>query len=386
MNLHSTHSALASGKFAHPDKSSSPASVWKWFALRDQPPRRPFGFAAASESGAIHETVVMEKPFGALVKFTSGARREKASPTREILLIAPLSGHFAFLLRDMVAGLAPDADVYVIDWINARHASPSLGDFGFYDNIAYILESLRRLGPDAHVIAVCQAVVPALAAVALACDETPERAPASLTLMAGPVDPLANPTQVVRSLRDHPLHWYRDRVIAKVGEGSPGAGRLVYPASTQLQGLMAYFTRHMTCGLELYEKATQDDGDDSDAFPFLDLYASIMDLPATFFLENTELVFHERAAWTGRLSWNGQPIDFGSIRGSALMTIEGERDDIAAPGQTEAAHCLCHKAPNALRRRFVAPGAGHFSLFHGGRWRRDVLPQIKAFMTAAEMR
>jgi poly(3-hydroxybutyrate) depolymerase len=273
-----------------------------------------------------------------------------------------------------------------MDWINARHAPVSLGDFGFYDNIAYILEALRRLAPGAHVMAVCQAVVPALAAVAVACDEAPERAPASVTLMAGPVDPLANPTRVVRLLRNQPLAWYRNQVIATVGEGAPGVGRPVYPASTQLQGLMAYFTRHMTWGLELYEKATQDDGADSNAFPFLDLYASIMDLPATFFLENTELVFHERAAWTGGLNWNGQPIDFGSIRSSALMTVEGERDDIAAPGQTQAAHCLCHKAPDALRRRFVAPGAGHFGLFHGGRWRRDILPEIKAFMTAAELR
>lgn len=358
-------------------------NVWKWFAPREQPARRPFGFASASSAerlAPVEERVMDERPFSALLRF----RGAEAEEGRRILLVAPLSGHFAFLLRDMVAGLAPHASVYVTDWVNARHVPVSEGDFGFYDNVAYVVEVLRALGPGAHVVALCQAVVPALAAVAILSDEDPALAPCSLTLIAGPVDPLANPTRVVRMLRERPLAWFREKVLQPVAHGYPGSDRLVYPASIQLHGLLAYFTRHLACRLELYDKVIQDDGADSARFPFLDLYASIMDLPAVYFLENTELIFQERSAWFGGLVWNDRPIDFGAIRRTALMTIEGERDDIAAPGQTSAAHGLCYRAPRRLRPRWVIARSGHFSLFHGWRWREEVMPRILTFMDQAE--
>lgn len=383
MNPQPASSLSRWGAFA---SASSAANMWKWFADREQPSRRAFGLASpepgtagAGQPEALEETVVQDKPFGALVKFTGRAAREERE-RRRILLVAPLSGHFAFLLRDMVAGLAPEASVYVTDWVNARHAPLSAGDFGFSDNIDYVVDALREVGPGAHVVAVCQGVVPALAAVAVVSNEEPESAPASLTLIGGPVDPLANPTRVVRLLRERPLAWYRDRLLRRVPKDAPGAGRLVYPASTQLQGLAAYFSRHFTWRLELFEKALREDGVNNGRFPFLDLYASIMDLPATYFLENTELVFLERAVWTGRLRWKGEPIDFGCIRRTALMTVEGERDDIAAPGQTSAAHCLCPRVPEGARCQLVLPKAGHFSVFHGQRWRDEVMPCIVAFM------
>lgn len=389
MNLHTVSWRSALSPF-RTGASASAANIWKWLADREQPARRAFGFAQESEkagekdeSNAITQNIVSDKPFGALVRFAP-ASLEGGASERRILLVAPLSGHFAFLLRDMVAGLAPRASVYVTDWINARYAPVEAGEFGFADNVAYVVDAIREVGPGAHVIAVCQGVVPALAATAVISDEEPELAPASLTLMAGPVDPLANPTRVVRLLRDHRLEWYRDRVLRPAPEGSPGAGRLVYPASTQLQGLAAYLTRHMTWRLELFEKAMKDDGADSAQFPFFDLYASVMDLPAAYFLENIELVFHERAAWTRRLRWKGELIEFGAIRRTALMTVEGERDDIAAPGQTAAAHCLCPRIPDDARRQLVAPETGHFGLFHGERWRAEVMPQITDFMDASD--
>jgi poly(3-hydroxybutyrate) depolymerase len=386
--MHSQSMKLQSATPRCDGGSGSPVNFWKWFADRDQPPRRSFGYAAPAETdrpGEINQTIVLDRPFGALLKFSrSGA--EDNRPERRILLVAPLSGHFAFLLRDMVAGLAPHASVYVTDWVNARCAPVKAGDFGFSDNVAYVVEALRKVGPGAHVIAVCQGAIPALAATAILSDEEPELAPVSLTLIAAPVDPLANPTRVVQLLRAHPLKWYRDRVLRPAPEGCPGAGRLVYPASTQLRGLAAYFARHMSFHLELFEKTMNDDGADCARFPFLDLYASVMDLPAAYFLENTELVFHERAAWTGRLLCNGEPIEFGAIRRTALMTIEGERDDIAAPGQTAAAHCLCPRIPEEARRQLVVPMSGHFNLFHGRRWRSEIMPQIIAFMDASNAR
>lgn len=380
MNLQLASSPLRWGAFA---AACNAATMWKWFADREQPPRRPFGLASAEVDGAgrlgeLEETVVQDKPFGALVKFAGRDVRNTAGQ-RRTLLVAPLSGHFAFLLRDVVAGLASKSSVYVTDWVNARYTPLGAGDFGFSDNIAYVVDALREVGPGAHVIAVCQGVVPALAAVAVVSNEEPELAPASLTLVAGPVDPLANPTRVVRLLRERPLAWYRERLLTRVPEGAPGEGRLVYPASTQLRGLAAYFSRHLTWRLELYEKALTEDMVDDGRFSFLDLYASIMDLPATYFLENTELIFLERAPWTGRLLWKGEPINFDSIRRTALMTVEGERDDIVAPGQTSAAHCLCPGIPERARHRLVVPKAGHFSVFHGRRWRSEVMPRIVAF-------
>lgn len=363
--------------------SSTPPSAsdfWNWFIPREQPARRAFGVGSAHYEGRdipVHEHVSLDLPFGALVGFHPGCK-----PARQFLLVPPLSGHFAFLLRDVVVGLLPSARVFVLDWVNARYAPLSAGDFGFDDNIAYILRVLRMLGPSTYVFALCQGVTPALAATAILSQEDKTLAPRSLILMAGPVDPLANPTRVVRLLRQWPLDWFRAHVLARVGQGYPGAGRLVYPADIQLQGLQAYFARHFTGRLELYGKVVNDDGADRERLPFLDLYTSIMDLPAAQFLENVQLNFHERAACSGALRWRGSPVDFGAIRRTALMTIEGEFDDIAAPGQTQAAHALCHHIPREEHKRCLEPGCGHFSLFHGRRWREQILPEICAFVEA----
>jgi poly(3-hydroxybutyrate) depolymerase len=238
------------------------------------------------------------------------------------------------------------------------------------------------LGPGAHVIALCQGAVPALAATALLAEHEPELAPRSLILLGGPVDPLANPTRVVQLLRNNPPEWFEQNVVKRVGPSYPGASRKVYPARHQMSALTAYFYRHWTSGGELRGQMLADDGIDPKTVPFFDLFTSLMDLPAQLFLENIQKVFQDRDIWTGQLEWRGHAVDFGAIRHTALMTIEGTNDDIAAPGQTRAAHQLCPNVPTSMRRTLAVEGAGHFGLFHGQGWRRKILPEINAFMAA----
>jgi poly(3-hydroxybutyrate) depolymerase len=339
--------------------------------------RRDFGIGGVAGAGRATEIRQRDLARLRLCNLTEFAATPRGG--ERVLLVAPLSGHFALILREMVIGFLPGARVCVTDWLNARFMPLSEGDFGFDDNIEVIIESIKRLGPGVHVCALCQAVVPALAAVAILSRDDPELAPRSLVLVGGPVDPLANPTRVVRLLRQRPLSAIAASALATVDPAYPGAGRRVYPAVNQLGALLAYYYRHMMTGGELMQKTLLDDGLDPIRYPFLDLFTSLMDLPATYFLENIQKVFLERQALSGALCWHGERVDFGAIRTSALMTVEGEYDDIAAPGQTSAAHRLCPNVPAAMRRELVQSGAGHFSLFHGRVWRERVLPAIKAF-------
>jgi poly(3-hydroxybutyrate) depolymerase len=348
-------------------------------ATRPQLIRRDFGIkGVGGANGAIE---VRQHDLAALRLCTLTEFAAMPAAADRVLLIAPLSGHFAFLLRDMVVGFLPGSTVWVTDWLNARFTPLSEGDFGLDDNIDVIVESIKRLGPGAHVCALCQAVLPALAATAILSRHDPKLAPRSLVLVGGPVDPLANPTRVVRLLRQRPLSAIESCALAIVDPALPGAGRRVYPAMHQLTALLAYYYRHMLTGGELMQKTLGDDGFDPIRYPFWDLFTSLMDLPATYFLENIQKVFLERQAWSGELRWHGEPVDFGAIRDTALMTVEGEYDDIAAPGQTSAAHRLCPNIPDRMRRQHLQSGAGHFSLFHGRIWREEVLPAIKGFQS-----
>ncbi len=277
-------------------------------------------------------------------------------------------------------GLAGQADVSVTDWLNACFVPLSEGEFGFDENIETIADSIKLLGPDVHVIALCQGVVPALAATAVLAQSDPASVPRSLILMGGPVDPLANPTRVVNLLRQRSLPWIEANSLDRVGPFLPGANRRVYPARHQLSALFAYYCRHFLSGGEVFHKAFEDDGLDPARFPFLELFTALMDLPARYFLENIQKVFLAREPWVGGLSWHGEPVDFTAIRDTALMTIEGELDDIAAPGQTSAAHRLCPNIPNDQRNKLIMDGAGHFSLFYGRLCREKVLPEITAFI------
>jgi poly(3-hydroxybutyrate) depolymerase len=344
----------------------------------DQPARRRLGI---HEVRVGHTRVpvltqdVFATAFATLVSFT----RSDSKALPGILIVPPLSGHFAFLMRDMVTALVADFRVLLLDWTNVRHVPTRHGPFGFDDNIATVMRMARHGGRGLAVVGVCQGGVPALAATALLAAADDLATPESLTLIATPVDPLARPTRVVRLLRERPLGWFTETANSVVPDKYAGAGRLVYPAKLQLSALLAYLRRHLDQSGELRDKARHDDGADPRRFPFLDLYSSIMDLDAKHFVENIDRVFHTCALSRGSLRYDGEPVDLREIRRTALLTIEGREDDIAAPGQTSAAHALCTALPTDLHQMQVISGAGHFSLFHGAAFRREVLPVLRDF-------
>jgi poly(3-hydroxybutyrate) depolymerase len=266
------------------------------------------------------------------------------------------------------------------DWVNARHVPVEQGRFDLDENTSYIIEAMRLLAPELNVIALCQAGVPALVATAYHADNEQGCAPDSLVLIAAPIDPAANPTRVSRLIRARTLSWYERNVVTEITSSDAGKGRLVYPGSVQLLGLWAYLARHLREGGELLGKVLTDDGADPVRFPFLDLYSAVMDLPAEVFLDIMSHVYQERTLVRGKFRARNQTVALRSIRATALMTVEGEYDDIAAPGQTQRAHDLCPSVPADARQRLVVSGCGHFSLFHGEIWRTRVLPEMLSFM------
>jgi poly(3-hydroxybutyrate) depolymerase len=363
--------AMSAGKaISTIDRSAEVARAWAGAA---QPARR--GFGIASIGGARPSPVLTrdlaQTPFVTLVGFAHA----DAAGLPTILVVPPLSGHFPILLRDLVIGLLSDFRVLLLDWTNVRHVPLAKGSFGFDDNVGAVLWALRRERPSA-VVGVCQGGVPALAATALLAGAA-EPPPAALALIAAPIDPLARPTRVVRLLRERPLAWFEAAASLPVLEIYPGRGRRVYPAHLQLLALLTHLTRHLNRGGELMQKLRHDDGSDPRRFPFLDLYSAIMDLEGRHFVENIERVFHACHLRHGALRWRGERVDPGRIRATALLTVEGREDDIAAPGQTSAAHGLCPRV--RAGRALIVPGAGHFGLFHGSLFRREVLPVLRGF-------
>ena len=266
--------------------------------------------------------------------------------------------------------------MYVTDWTNVRHVPFSAGRFDLERNIATIRDFIRTLHPGLSVIGVCQGGASALAATALLA-KAREPTPSALVLIGAPIDPQAHPTQVVKLLGSRPINWFDANLISEVEPQYLGCDRPVYAAQRQLTGLLAYFARHF--GDELWVKLRVDDGRDATSFPFADLVTSIMDIDAAFFLENIRHIYQERALAMGTMVCEGASVDLQALRDTALLTVEGTWDDIAAPGQTSAAHILCTSIPSELHASLVVPRSGHFSLFHGQTWRRDVLPVIRDF-------
>ena len=352
------------------------------YAGADQPARLSLEIEAIRLQGRPVPIVtqdVLQMPFCAVVRLA----RVDVAHLPKVLVVAPLSAHFPILLRDLVLGLLPTFQVYVTDWVNARHVPLSRGSFDLEENISYLAAAMRALAPDLHVIALCQAGIPALVATAHHSGHDPGCAPRSLVLVAAPIDPAANSTRVSRIIASRALSWYERNVIARVMAPDAGQGRFVYPGSMQLAGLWAHLARHLREGGELLGKMLSDDGADPQRFPFLDLYSAVMDLPADLFLDIMRHVYHERTLVHGKLGLCGQAVELQSIRTTALMTIEGERDDIAAPGQTAHAHDLCPSVPTHARRRLVVPACGHFSIFYGDIWRTRVLPEVRDFIARA---
>ncbi len=340
-----------------------------------------FGFTQIEIERAaipVQITAIEHRPFCDLLHF----RREVDRADPKVLVVAPLSGHYATLLRDTVAGLMPQHDVYITDWINASEVPLAEGRFDLDDYIAYLLAFLERLGPDVHVIAVCQPSVPVLAAIALLSADSPKLAPYSMTLMGGPIDTRVNPTKVNRLAETRPVEWFEATVINTVPATYPGFMRHVYPGFIQLSGFMSMnLDRHFGSALNHFQHLVRGDGESAAAHRhFYDEYLSVMDLPAEFFLQTVETVFQRHALPRGVMTWRGQPVDPRAIRRTALLTIEGELDDISGLGQTHAAHALCSGLPPARHGHHLQLGVGHFGIFNGRRWRREILPRVCAFI------
>ncbi len=328
----------------------------------------------------VEERVALVAPFGTLTHF---AKDVDARQPR-VLVVAPLSGHFATLLRDTVQTLVADHDVYVTDWTNARDVPLSQGPFGFDDYVDHVVRFIEAVGPGCHVVAVCQPAVQAMAAAALMAETQNASAPASLVLMAGPVDTSVNPTKVNALALSKPIAWFEENLIATVPERHAGAGRRVYPGFIQLSAFMAMNAdRHRKAHLDLFWHLAL--GETAKARPierFYDEYFAVLDLAAEFYLETVKIVFQDNDLGRNRLQYRGRPLDMGAVRRTALLTIEGERDDICSVGQTVAAHdLLCGLRPY-MKRHHLQAGVGHYGVFSGRKWQNQVYPIVRNFVLA----
>ena len=343
-----------------------------------------FGLAETTIDGAavaVTEQIVARRPWGDLLHF----RRDADRPDdRRVLLVAPMSGHYATLLRGTVEAFLPDHDVFITDWHDARQMMLMQPGFDLDDYIDYVIDFLRLLGPDTHVVAVCQPAVPVLAAIALLNEGEARAAPRSMTLIGGPIDTREAPTAVNLFAKSHGMDWFRSKTIHSVPAGNPGWMRQVYPGFLQLAGFMAMnLDRHVTAHWQMFQHLVEGDGEPlAGKRRFYDEYRSVMDLSAEFYLQTISAVFHEHLLPRGLLTHRGHPVDARAIEHTAMLTIEGERDDISGLGQTRAAHAMTANLPTARRSHIEQPEVGHYGLFNGRRFRTGIAPAIKAFMAA----
>jgi polyhydroxyalkanoate depolymerase len=328
----------------------------------------------------VTEERVTGTAFGDLVRF-----RKQGDPEQpRVLLVAPLSGHFATLLRGTVETLLPDMDVYITDWRNARDAPVSAGDFGFDDYVAHVIAFLEAIGPGAHLLGVCQPCAHALAAVALMAEDDNPCTPLSMTLMAGPVDTRVNPTKVNELAQTHPIEWFERELIATVPARYAGAGRRVYPGFVQLTAfMMMNLGRHIDAHIDMYTHLALGRIEEAEtAKVFYDEYFAVLDLTAEFYLETVSRVFQEQLLAKGELVWRGRKVNPGAIRRTALLTVEGERDDICSVGQTVAAHTLCKGIFANRKRHHLQPGVGHYGVFNGRKWQTQIYPLFRNLVLA----
>lgn len=348
-----------------------------------------WGISAVERDGhsiPVVEVEALRKPFCRLLRFkrytddAASITALKDDPT--VLVVAPLSGHHATLLRDTVRTLLRDHKVYVTDWVDARMVPLADGDFGLDDYIAYIEEFIRHIGAkNLHVISVCQPTVPVLAAVSLMAARG-EPTPRSLIMMGGPIDTRQSPTQVNNLATRKPLAWFENNVIHTVPAPYPGEGREVYPGFLQHAGFIAMNpSRHFMSHWDFYSDLVKGDLDDADSHRrFYDEYNAVLDMPAKYYLDTIKTVFQEFLLPRGKWKVNGELVSPAAIRKTALMSIEGELDDISGLGQTEAAQDLCTGIPKAHRKHLMVEGAGHYGIFSGRRWREKVYPQVRDFI------
>ncbi|EPE95536.1 polyhydroxyalkanoate depolymerase [Rhizobium grahamii] len=330
---------------------------------------------------AVREEIVWSRPFCNLLHFARNVPSGHV-PDPRILVVAPMSGHYATLLRGTVEALLPSADIYITDWMDARMVPMTEGTFDFDDYVDYIIEMLRFLGPDTHVIAVCQPSVPVLAAAAVMEAENDPFSPSSMTLMGGPIDTRINPTAVNQLAKERSLEWFADNVIMNVPWPQPGFMRPVYPGFLQLSGFMSMnLDRHVIAHKEFFMHLVKNDGEPAEKHrDFYDEYLAVMDLTAEFYLQTVEQVFIKHALPKGELVHRGKLVDPAAIRNVALLTVEGENDDISGVGQTQAAQTICVNIPDNMRMHYLQPDVGHYGVFNGSRFRREIAPRIVNFV------
>jgi polyhydroxyalkanoate depolymerase len=331
---------------------------------------------------AVSERAALTTPFGTLLHFKKDV--DVAQP--RVLLVAPLSGHFATLLRGTVRTMLPEHDVYITDWHNVRDVGIAHGRFGFDEYIEHLVRFLEAIGPGAHVVAVCQPCVAVLVTAAVMAQMNHAAQPRSMTLMAGPIDCRVNPTKVNALANSKPIEWFEQNLIATVPVRYPGAFRRVYPGFVQLAAFMSMnIERHLKAHRELYDNIAKGEHEKAQVTrAFYDEYFAVLDLTAEFYLETVRLVFQEYALPAGKLQWHGDLVEPRAIRRTMLLTAEGERDDICAVGQTVAAHDLCSGLRPYLKRHHMQPGVGHYGVFSGNRWNNQIYPLVKNVILASE--
>ena len=330
----------------------------------------------------VREEEVFSTPFGTLLRFV----KEGAPAQPRVLLVAPLSGHFATLLRDTVRVLLPEHDVHITDWANARDIGIWHGRFGFEEYVEHLIWFLHAMGPGAHVVAVCQPCVQALAAAALMAEDDHPCQPLSLTLMAGPIDTRINPTRVNDLATERSIGWFERNLIARVPLRYPGATRRVYPGFLQLTAFMSMNAeRHIKAQVDLYKAMAKGEQAEAKVIKdFYDEYFAVLDMTAEFYLETVQWVFQEFRLARGRLDWKDRRVNPRALRRTALFTIEGERDDICAIGQTVAAHDLCTSLRPYLKKHYMQAGVGHYGVFSGRRWASQIYPLVRNTILANE--
>jgi poly(3-hydroxybutyrate) depolymerase len=332
----------------------------------------------------ILERTAVSKPFCNLLHFKKDMPDATYAALKQptVLVVAPLSGHHSTLLRDTVRALLPDQDVYITDWVDARMVPMSDGPFHLDDYVFYVQDFIRHLGPDVHVISVCQPTVPVLAAISLMATNKDPKLPKSMIMMGGPIDPRKSPTAVNDLAIEKPFSWFENTVIYAVPGNFPGFGRKVYPGFLQHAGFIAMNPgRHAQSHREFYQHLVRGDDDSAEAHrQFYDEYNAVLDMPAEYYLETIKTVFQESRLPKGTWEVGGQLVRPQDIESVALFTIEGELDDISGAGQTQAAHELCTGIPEDKHQHFTAPKCGHYGIFSGRRWREIICPMIGEFI------
>jgi poly(3-hydroxybutyrate) depolymerase len=383
--------SMASGKGAPPLLSDHPAmrnltAVYELIARAGLTHTRPpFGIdkvTVGNREVEVREEAAAKTSFGTLLHF----KKDIATAQPRVLLVAPLSGHFATLLRATVRTMLPEHDVFITDWHNARDTPLTAGRFGVDEYTDHIIKFLETMGQGSHVLAVCQPCVAVLAAAAVMAQAGNPAQPRSMTLMAGPIDTRINPTKVNELAKKRTIDWFERTLTASVPLRYPGAFRRVYPGFVQLVAFMSMnLERHVKAHKELYDNLANGELEKAAVTKaFYDEYFAVLDLTAEFYLETVRLIFQEHALPLGKLEWHGQKVDPTAIRKTMLLTVEGERDDICAVGQTVAAHDLCSKLRPYLKRHHMQAGVGHFGVFSGKRWENQIYPLLKNVILSSD--